>query len=95
MTNIIILPEVEQRTMPAKKPIEFTHYLGTDRVLREDREDSTPPSEYKNIELICLNYTNVIGSEPNYLKYDLMFAWNKKRSDGLLRLGHFNDGVVA
>ena len=93
MTNIIILPEAEQQTMPDKKPIEFTHYLGTDIVLRED--SILPPSEYKNIELICLNYTNVIGGEPNYLKYDLMFAWNKKRSDGLLRLGHFNDGVVA
>jgi hypothetical protein len=93
MTKIIILPEAGKQTGFVKKPIEFTHALEADKVIRGFSNQR--PSEYKNIELICLNYPNVIESKSNYFKYDLMFAWNKKRSDGLLLLGHFNDGVVA
>lgn len=43
------------------------------------------PSNFKNIELIARNYTEL---------YDLMFAYDTDRSCGCAYLGHFNDGVV-
>lgn len=50
------------------------------------KDTETKPREYKNIELICVNYSSY---------RDLMFAYDDDRSEGYLYLGHFNDGIVA
>ena len=88
MTKVIILGEKEEKTN--KKPIEFVSYVGNikDKVsIVEDLADDDVPSTYDNIELVCKNYIN---------KMDLMFAFfdTGTRSNGLLYLGYFNDGVV-
>ena len=76
------------------KKIQFECYLnsvpqkgitameGTFGKYIEEQQDS-----YDTIELICLNY--VFGK-------DLMFAYNNNetRSNGLLYVGYWNDGVV-
>lgn len=51
-----------------------------------------PPERFKYLELICRNYANS-RSTPGF---DLMFGYNdpKTRSEGVLLVGHWNDGIV-
>jgi len=80
MTKVIILgQEPENKEL---KPIEFVKCLYSDL---EFSSDCSPPKVWRNIELICKNYAT---------KFDLMFAYDEDRSNGILYLGHFNDGVV-
>jgi hypothetical protein len=81
MTKVIILREQPEKK--ELKPIEFLHCLNGDKSINYSTR--TPPS-YKNIELICSGYTNE--------GFDLMFAYYNNRSEGILYLGNFNDGVV-
>jgi hypothetical protein len=65
-----------------KKPIEFVKFLsGIEKIVKFD----STPNSFNNIELICLKYNAI---------FDLMYAYGDDRNDGLLILGHFNDGVV-
>jgi hypothetical protein len=81
MTNVIILGEQPEKK--ELKPIVFVKYLGSELKINSNPSE---PKFWKNIELICRNYS----SEP----FDLMFAYDDDRSGGVLYLGHFNDGVV-
>ena len=80
MTKVIILgQEPEKKEL---KPIEFVKYL--DYHFKFD-SNCSKPQRFKNIELICRNY---------FKGYDLMFAFGEDRNQGILYLGHFNDGII-
>lgn len=64
-----------------KKPIEFVKSIGT----TYNHPARATALGWDNIELICKDYKD---------GYDLMFAYNNMRSDGIAYLGHFNDGIV-
>jgi hypothetical protein len=81
MTKVIILGE--QPESKELKPIEFVKSLNMDN---DFIQAVSIPYLHDNIELICRNY--------NHDKQDLMFAFNEHRNEGVLILGHFNDGVV-
>ena len=79
MTKVTIIGEATP--IQKKKPIEFVKSIDV---------DTNPPTRssanmWNNIELICKDYGD---------GYDLMFAYNKIRSDGIAYLVHFNDGIV-
>ena len=80
MTKCIVLGE--QPTEVKKKPIEFIKALNAKLQIAPAL---TVPSEVNFIELICINYAE---------DADLMFGYNKIRSDGVLYLGKWNDGVA-
>jgi hypothetical protein len=80
MTKVIILGEQPEKK--ELKPIEFVKWLDSDSAFN-DR--CAKPKQCKNIELISKNYFD---------KYDLMFAFDEDRSNGILYLGHFNDGII-
>lgn len=79
MTKVTIIGEATP--IEKKKPIEFVKSIGSLGVCNA----RAVPYMWDNIELICKNY----GSG-----FDLMFAYNNKREDGVAYLGHFNDGIV-
>lgn len=80
-TKIIIIGQ--EQTEPKKlKPIEFHKEL---TIVAKVINTTSLPSDYQNLELICLNYSD---------SFDLMFAYDEKREYGILYLGKFNDGVV-
>jgi len=80
-TKVTILGEAntEQKKL---KPIEFVKTLNGNHSFI----DATfSPSKWDNIELI----------QRKFYDFDLMFAYSiDGRDNGLLYLGHFNDGVV-
>jgi len=86
MTNLIVLGD--QKNKSPKKPIEFLSLIS---IIGRDDVDvetaSSNPCGWKNIELICKNYASNL---------DLLFAYNDadRRSDGVLFIGRWNDGVV-
>ena len=79
MTKVTIIGEATP--IEKKKPIKFV------RVIHSNSLDmaTIKPHEWYNIELICNNYGD---------GYDLMFAYNDNRDQGIAYLGYFNDGVV-
>jgi len=80
-TKIIILGDAPHKR--AKKPIQFTKYI--DQFGRIE-ETCVTPSKYDTIELVSKDYGKDL---------DIMFAFNgENRSEGVLYLGHFNDGIV-
>ena len=85
MTNLIVLG---QKNQPVKNPIVFyslINIMGSDDV---DVEPSvSQPCAWNNIELVCKDYSSNL---------DLLFAYNNpdRRSDGVLIIGKWNDGVV-
>ena len=81
MTKVIILGE-DAPEQP-KKPIKFVYFLN-----QGHKFDTgvAYPNCFANIELICSNYLNK--------GFDLMFAYDDNRNNGVLYLGHINDGVV-
>jgi hypothetical protein len=50
------------------------------------------PYHYEHIELICRDY--YCTAPYGHPSMDLMFAYDQKRSTGVLYMGYFNDGVV-
>lgn len=80
MTKVIILGEQAEQKTELKK-IEFVKMLSVNVSIEKSE---SKPSSWQNIELICKNYGD----------YDLMYAYDNDRNDGVLYLGHFNDGVV-
>ena len=66
-------------------PIEFKSYL--DASLGVISAFVSPPSKFKNIELICKNYNGGM---------DLMFAYDdpSNRNNGTLFIGYWNNGTV-
>ena len=80
MTKVIILGEQPEKK--ELKPIEFVKYLDYHF---EFSSGCSSPTLRENIELICKNYA---------AKFDLMFAYDEDRNNGVLYLGHFNDGIV-
>ena len=79
MTNVTIIGGVTP--IQKKKPIQFVKTLGTKGICNA----LSVPHMWDNIELICNNYGD---------GYDLMFAYNSNREDGIAYLGYFNDGIV-
>ena len=79
MTKVTIIGEAT--LIQKKKPIQFA------RVIHSNSLEIAviKPHEWDNIELICKNYG---------CGYDLMFAYNHERDQGVAYLGYFNDGVV-
>ena len=82
MTKCIVLGE--NKSINDKRPIQFTGHLNksTADIWRNECQS---PRTWSNIELISKN--NAAGE-------DIMFAYNNKREDGILYLGHWNDGIV-
>lgn len=81
MTKVIDLT-IPQGGEVEKKKIEFVKSLESSTSISKA---SIKPSEYEHIELIAKECCGV---------YDVMFAYNDDRSDGVIYLGLFNDGVV-
>ena len=79
MTKVTIIGEATP--IEKKKPIEFVKSI----YVHNNTLATSSPNEWENIELICNNY----GSG-----FDLMFAYNSNRGDGIAYLGYFNDGIV-
>ena len=84
---------IGEESAPKKEliPIEFKYFLNFDSP-KEQKNSVLPvgeldgkPSDYLFIELIC----------KDYVANDLMFAHNGNRSEGVLYMGKWNDGVVA
>lgn len=83
MTKVIILGQ-EPKEEKKLKPIEFVKFLS--RKLSLEDQPTYGAKDWDNVELICKRYTT---------KYDLMFVYDDNdRENGILYLGHFNDGVV-
>lgn len=80
-TKCIVLGE--QPTEVKKKPIEFLKDFSSEGVLYNTMDK---PSDWKFIELICINYSKKLG--------DVMFAHDGDRSNGCLFFGKWNDGVA-
>lgn len=82
-TKVTILGEqpIEQE----KKKIEFCKWVDVSGGCISDLI-GLKPHDFQNIELIRLKQTT--------MDYDVMFAYNKDRSVGIIYLGHFNDGIV-
>lgn len=81
MTKVIILGEEPKEK---KKKIEFV------KALDKDLTWFDPESQghlYKNVELISKANSHIQG-------YDVMFAYDDYRCNGVVILGHFNDGIV-
>lgn len=85
-TTVTIVGEQQKTAQP--KRIEFKKCLAAGSP--ELVDSSADPSNYKHIELICRNYSGEGEGD------DIMFAYDdpNRRSDGVLYLGNFNDGVV-
>lgn len=81
MTKVIILgQEPENKEL---KPIQFVYFF---YIHHGVGETGVKPKSYENIELICKDFEGY--------GFDLMFAYNEDRNQGILYLGHFNDGIV-
>jgi hypothetical protein len=65
------------------KGIEFVKYLNSHC---QPTNTNAKPNKFKNVEIICTSYSATAG--------DLFFAYNDSRSEGVLYLGHLNDGFV-
>lgn len=74
--------------------IRFVKYLNSDYKMEGGMHRSCmQASVYGEVELICKDYTNTgMYGKPGM---DLMFAYDAEgRSEGVLYLGWFNDGIV-
>ena len=79
MTKVTIIGEATP--IQKKNPIKFVKSID----VHNNLPSRTSPNEWENIELICNYYLD---------GYDLMFAYNHERDQGVAYLGYFNDGVV-
>lgn len=78
----------EKRESEPKKPIEFIKCLLLDGTLEATGDT---PTNFNYIELIARNYGS-LNDQP----FDLIFCYDNPngRQDGVLYLGHWNDGVA-
>lgn len=82
---------VEKKKPAKKKSIELCVALNNEFEFNKKISVAACVDNYDRIELICRNYSH------NALEnFDLIFCIEKNanRSDGVLYLGHWNDGVV-
>ena len=84
MTKVTVLGQ-EPKEEKKLKPIEFKEQCN----YNEWHHVQFKPKEFAYIELISKSFV-----DKNDINLDLMFAYDGRRSDGMLFLGHFNDGVV-
>lgn len=82
MTKVTVLGE--NKTKKESKPIEFIYILNSSSLIFD--KTILDPSDFENIILICKSYTKE--------SLDLMFAYEERIDEGILFLGHFNDGFV-
>lgn len=88
-TKVIIIGEDSVKS----KPIEFLAGLSSD-LCQNSVGNFRCPSKWENIELVCRGYNRRFAPSPDQV-VDIMFAYDSgKRSDGVLFVGKFNDGVV-
>jgi hypothetical protein len=81
MTKVIILgQEPEKKEL---KPIQFVYFFSFQHGAEET---GVKPKSYENIELICKDFAG--------FGFDLIFAYNEDRNQGVLYLGRFNDGII-
>jgi hypothetical protein len=80
MTKVTIIGD--ETPIEKKKPIQLVKSIGSFGICNA----RAVPYMWDNIELICKNYVD---------GYDLMFAYNRNREDGIAYLGYFNDGIVV
>jgi len=85
MTKCIVLGEALSKE---KTPITFSSILTYGKF--HDATDQRYPKDFEYLELIAKGYTN------DTIEPDIIFAYNdpKKRNEGYLFLGKWNDGVV-
>jgi len=79
MTKVTIIGD--ETPIEKKKPIQLVKCIGAMCILDAQALNYM----WKNIELITKNYDG---------GYDLMFAYNNKRDDGIAYFGYFNDSIV-
>ena len=67
-----------------KKPIEFEYYVvGIGAPLPVIKIPESHPEEWQHVDRIA----HIRG-------YDIFHAWDDDESEGVIYIGHFNDGVV-
>lgn len=84
MTNCIVLGEDNQEKKKLK-PIEFV-WADSGGINGGREKAMNKPSHFNNVELVS-------RSTNEDLYFDIMFAYNYKRSEGVTYFGWWNDGV--
>lgn len=84
LRNELKLLKAEAQT-PKKKPIRFAKAFNRNKDNVGLNHPQTEPKEWKNIELIAK------AQSKDY--YDVMFCFDKNRNEGVVFLGHWNDGI--
>ena len=85
MTKVRDLTRQNKGEEKRLKPIEFVKECITDRWEKFENGIGISPKYWNNIELIAMSYCDNL---------DLMIAFDDIRGEGVLYLGHFNDGVT-
>jgi hypothetical protein len=88
-TVVTINPTIKVEE-PKKVAIIFTHVL-LDLAMHSTNKQ---PEDYANVELLVKGYQYTREKSIHIGKHDLMLAFDESRSDGILFIGQFNDGVV-
>ena len=88
-TVVTINPTVKVEE-PKKVAIVFTHCL-LDLTMATS---SKKPEDYQNVELLFKGYQYTRSNSITIGKHDLLLAYDESRSEGVLYIGQFNDGVV-
>jgi hypothetical protein len=84
--KIIVIGE-ENKTVSQKKPIEILSAWSAPESIRPINESRLNIHDYNFVELVAKDY--LAG-------FDLIFCYydTRKRGDGCVFLGHWNDGVL-
>lgn len=89
MKKCIIIGEEGEEVKSIKlTPIVFERSLSAS--FNINKYINTNPNSFDYLELICKNYNQEQGDK----KRDLIFAYNDIRSEGILYIGKWNDGIV-
>ena len=81
MTKVTIIGKKLSKDTDLKRILFEYEWSSKDKI----ESARTTPFEWKNIELIAEQYSGDL---------DLMFAYDNDRSNGIVFLGYFNDGIV-
>lgn len=84
-TKVTVLGQTQEKKKELKK-IEFCKWILEDGEWQSMEKNANKPYSWTNI---CLLFTDWRGSD-----YDLMIAYDEGKKNGMLVLGHFNDGIV-
>ncbi len=87
MTKCIVLRGYEEAK--AVKPIEFTHEMSEFEIRPVEGDYRFAPERWDVVELISKGFAS-----KDRVVYDLMFAYDNDRSNGVMYFGHWNDGIV-